>query len=186
MNVDPAPTTHPRLRPSPPAAASAPPVDFRTVYTTLYQPVANYLLRRTGDAHATEDLLADVFLSVFRALPAYRDRGLPIRHWVFKIANRMATRWLRRRHAEHRLLAMRADVADLVARPADTGLEARETARALLATMPIALQEVAALHWLGECPLAEVAAVVGVPVGTVKSRLARARELLRERMEHRQ
>lgn len=158
------------------------PIDFRSVYATLYQPVANYLLRRTGDAHATEDLLADVFLSVFRALPAYRDQGLPIRHWVFRIANRTATRWLRRRQAEHQLLAMRADVADLVARPEDTGLEARETARAWLATLPLPLQEAAALHWLGECQLAEVAVVLRVPIGTVKSRLARARELLRRRM----
>jgi hypothetical protein len=78
--------------PAPAAMAHGSPPDFCTVYHQLYRPVANYLLRRTGDAHATEDLLGDVFLAVLRGLPRYRERGRPVRHWVFRIANHSANR----------------------------------------------------------------------------------------------
>src|SRR5262245_46951009 len=97
----------------PAARVHGPPLDFCTVYHQLYQPVADYLLRRTGCAHATEDLLGDVFLAVLRALPRYRDRGRPLRHWVFRIANHSASRWLRRRRSEQRAFAVRADALRL-------------------------------------------------------------------------
>jgi RNA polymerase sigma-70 factor (ECF subfamily) len=172
----------------PPAGRSAarpcgPPVDFRTVYHELYHPVADYLLRRTGDRHATEDLLGDVFLAVLQALPRFRDRGTPVRHWVFRIANHRANRWLRRRRSESRALAARADAvrAELHAAPAaDAGCAAREAARRALATLPARQQEVAALHYLAGLPLDEIAAALRLPLGTVKSRLSRALARVRE------
>src|SRR5262245_23654400 len=91
------------------------PPDFREVYEALYQPVADYLYRRLGDRHDTEDSLHDVFLAVYRALGRFRDRGVPLRHWVFRIANRAAGRRLRRRQLE-----LRALQRGLAARPAST------------------------------------------------------------------
>jgi RNA polymerase sigma-70 factor (ECF subfamily) len=123
------------------------PPDFRAVYLTLYRPVANYILRRTGDVHATEDLLGDVFLAVLRALPRFRQRGTPVRHWVFRIANNKLHRWQRRCRSERTGMRARAAVTATFAEP-ETGVAARDAARAVLASLPRRLQEVASLHYL--------------------------------------
>jgi len=121
---------------------------------------------------------------VLRALPRYRDRGTPVRHWVFRIANHSANRWLRRRRSEVVALAARADVLRLQAdgKEAERAAAAREVARQALAALPRKLQEVAALHYLAELPLDEVAATLRIPLGTVKSRLSRALDRLRSRL----
>ncbi|HEX5052889.1 MAG TPA: RNA polymerase sigma factor [Planctomycetota bacterium] len=151
-------------------------LEFRTVYRELYQPVGNYLLRRTGCTHATEDLLGDVFLAVWRALPGYRPRGIPIRNWVLRIANHTANRWLRRRRCENRALTARHESmlrGEATASPTDELLRA-DAARRALAALPMRLQEVAALHYVADLSLEEVATTLGIPLGTAKSRLARA------------
>ena len=148
------------------------------MYEGLYQPVADYLYRRLGDRHDTEDSLHDVFLAVYRALGRFRDTGVPLRHWVFRIANRAAGRRLRRRQLELRALQhgleprTASTAADLLAVSADS-------LRALLASLPRDLQDAVSLHYLAELPIDEVAAILRRPPGTVKSRLSRARELLR-------
>ncbi|HEX6813338.1 MAG TPA: RNA polymerase sigma factor [Planctomycetota bacterium] len=153
------------------------PPDFRSVYEALYQPVANYLFRRLGDRHDTEDSLHDVFLAVYRTLHRFEDRGVPLRHWVFRIANRAASRRLRRRQ---RVRAMQQQLAPATpAGAADLGAAEADSLRALLAALPRDLQDAVALHYLGELPIGEVAEVLRLPPGTVKSRLFRARDLLR-------
>ena len=155
---------------------------FRAVYDELYQPVANYLFRRLGDRNGTEDLLHDVFVAVLRAFAKFEQRGVPMRHWVFRIANRAASRWQRKQRRELRALGRRAPDA-IVAPPGDATAIADDSLRALLAALPRSLHDAVSLHYLAELPLADVAAVLGVPVGTVKSRLSRARSLLRAHLD---
>ncbi len=155
---------------------------FRAIYDELYQPVANYLFRRLGDRHGTEDLLHDVFLAALRAFARFEQRGVPIRHWVFRIANRAASRWQRRQRRELRALAKRTR-GDTTAPPVDVAASADDALRALLAALPRTLHDAVTLHYLGDLPLADVAAILRVPVGTVKSRLSRARSLLRAHLE---
>jgi RNA polymerase sigma-70 factor (ECF subfamily) len=158
------------------------PPDFRQVYEALYQPVADYLYRRLGDRHDTEDSLHDVFLAVYRALGRFRDRGVPLRHWVFRIASRAASRRLRRRQLELRALQHGLGSRD-ASTAADLGATTADSLRALLAALPRDLQDAVSLHYLAELPIDDVAAILRVPAGTVKSRLSRARELLRAHLE---
>ena len=73
---------------------------FAELYRRNYEAIGRYLHRRTGCAHATEDLLSEVFLSALKALPRYRARGIAFRHWLYRIATRAANHWARKRRKE--------------------------------------------------------------------------------------
>ena len=74
---------------------------FSVLYRRHYSMLAAHVYRRTGNVHATEDLVADVFLTALRTLPRYRYRGIPVRFWLLRIATNAVNRWARRqrRHA---------------------------------------------------------------------------------------
>ena len=107
----------------------------------------------------------------------------PVRAWLFGIARRAAMDRLRRHYAEP---AAEAEPDDTPA-PDDTeGLaEEIELMHEELAHLPIVEREVLVLFYLQELTLTEVSAVLAVPVGTVKSRLFRARRMLRNRLVER-
>jgi RNA polymerase sigma-70 factor (ECF subfamily) len=155
---------------------------FAILYRQHYQRVANYLYRRTGDVHATEDLVADVFLTALRYLPRYRQRGLPFRSWLYRIASNAANRWARQRRKT--LRSLEDDVAAALPgrQPAQTDCFDIERAQRLLLELPPRHQTVLALHYLEGLSVQEVAQVIGCRVGTVKSRLSRARDALRGRL----
>jgi RNA polymerase sigma-70 factor (ECF subfamily) len=167
--------------------ACSDPDAFALLVRSHYTAMADHLVRRTGDEHATEDLLSELFLAAYRGLDGYRDRGIPIRFWLYRIATRLANRWARR----HRRPLAPVDAARDVADPTpDTAIaaEARDEAdrvRALLLELAPRHQAVLALHYLEGLGIDDVAAVLDVRPGTVKSRLSRARDQLRKRMQPR-
>jgi RNA polymerase sigma-70 factor (ECF subfamily) len=169
------------------ARAGADPDAFALLVRRHYAAMADHLVRRTGDAHATEDLLSELFLAAYRGLGGYRDRGVPFRFWLYRIATRLANRWVRRNRRRFAPVDAAHDVADPAA-CATVAAEARdesERARALLLELAPRFQAVLALHYLEGLPIDDVAAVLDVRPGTVKSRLSRARDALRERMQPR-
>ena len=155
---------------------------FAVLYRRHYPAIAGYLFRRTGDTHATEDLVADVFLIALRKLPKYRHRGVPLRAWLFRIATHETNRWARR---QRRTASIRESLATSAGETApDRGIELSRTQQALL-LLPPKQQAVIALHYLEGMPIEEVAEVVGCRVGTVKSRLSRGRDALRDKLTNR-
>ena len=145
---------------------------FDSLLRTLQQPLYRYLVGLVGSRSLAEDLLQDTFLLVYRKLRWLREPEL-FRPWAFRIASREAFRRLRRdrRYAGAELdESQLAEVPDVAATPED-----RELARRLpdlVAGISPGSRAVIALHYLEEMPLAEVSAVLGIALGTVKSRLA--------------
>lgn len=159
---------------------------FAELYRRHSHGVAAHIYRRTGDPHATEDLVADVFLAALRALPRYRYRGVPLRFWLLRIATNAVNRWVRRRRRGATAdLHVAEDVnVDAGSSMTDGEVDAEHALRALLRLAP-KYQAVLSLHYLEGLSVREVAAVVGCRAGTVKSRLARARDALRARLTER-
>jgi RNA polymerase sigma factor (sigma-70 family) len=153
------------------------------LYQRHHRALLDHVYRRTGDVHATEDLVADLFVTVLQALPRYRYRGIPLRYWLLRIATNAVNRWARRER-QWRLQVVAVEPAVQVGH--NTGSAGGETdparARRALLSLPPKYQSVLALHYLEGLGLAEVAAILGCRVGTVKSRLARARDALREQL----
>jgi RNA polymerase sigma-70 factor (ECF subfamily) len=151
---------------------------FSVLYRRHYRALSSHVLRRTGDVHTTEDLVSDVFLTALRTLPRYRYRGVPFRFWLLRIATNAVNRWARRQRRRAVATVPIVGLEEAAAPSAtDGGIDAERAQRALL-SLPPKYQAVLSLHYLEGLALSEVAAVIGCRVGTVKSRLARAREAL--------
>jgi RNA polymerase sigma-70 factor (ECF subfamily) len=146
-----------------------------------HPPLWMYLRRVTGADDAAKDVAQDVWLRVLRGIGRLRD-GSRLRPWLFGIARRALMDRLRQQYAGG--VETDIDVAALAAdQPADS-LEQEITAMEHeLERLPVTEREVLTLFYLRELSLAEVAEVLVVPIGTVKSRLFRARKLLRDALD---
>lgn len=165
--------------PSPPAAGTeALREEFSALYGRHHQEIADYVRRRTGNRHATEDLVADVFVSALQAYPRWRDRGIPIRFWLLRIATHAVNRWARGRR---RLRPVRLDDEPAERERSPANPDAARVTEALL-TLPPRRQSVLVLHHVQELGVREIAAILGCREGTVKSRLARARAAFRDHL----
>ena len=154
----------------------------------LHAPWLAARLRTVLPAADVEDVVQETFLAVWKGAAGYRPDG-PVGGWIWGIARRQAALFLRRRGpAALSLLEGDADPAagsvasvTATADPAEAVLTRVEIAEALAALGPAgsADREVWRLMYVEDRSVAEVAEVMGVPQGTVKSRAHRARRLLR-------
>ncbi len=158
---------------------------FGALFDRHARTIYNYCFRRTADWSAAEDLTSVVFLETWRRRAAVRLDGGSLLPWLYGVATNVLRnhhRSLRRhRDALARLpepVAPEED-AEVVAARVDDEREMRRILDRLRA-LPRRDQEVIALCVWEGLEYSQVAAALGIPVGTVRSRLNRAREKLRE------
>jgi len=137
-------------------------------------------LRRAMPTSAVEDVLQETFLAVWRGASGYQRAG-EAGAWVWGIARRQAALWARRNGRANQMLAL-DDLVDLSTGedPAAAATDRGDLERAL-ATLGAAddqRQTLARLVFVEDRPLAEVARRLGVPEGTVKSRVFAVRRQL--------
>jgi RNA polymerase sigma-70 factor (ECF subfamily) len=141
-------------------------------------PLYGFLNRRVGDA-AADDLFQESWLRVVRA----RHRFDPRRRfstWIFQIANNLCRdRWRRRavetRYLEDLARSRPSGAEHAAAPPAELQLEMRQRLDAL----PERLREVLVLRYYQQLPERDIAEILSIPRGTVKSRLHAAVKALR-------
>jgi RNA polymerase sigma-70 factor, ECF subfamily len=157
---------------------------FGLLFDRHARPIYNYCFRRVADRQTAQDLLSIVFLEAWRR----RDKELPpdkVLAWLYGIATNVVRHQRRseRRYAAalSRLQASTAepDFADVADEQLDLAQQA-ERALALLRKLPSREQDVFVLCAGMELNYDEAALALGVPIGTVRSRLSRARARLRE------
>jgi RNA polymerase sigma-70 factor (ECF subfamily) len=135
-----------------------------------------YLGRWFGRAEAAEDLLHETFVQALQGTDRLNEAASP-RAWLFGIARRVGLRALRRRRMETRAARRIAEASAAPARPEDDRLD--RLRRAVGALAP-AHREPLELRLLEDLSYEEIADVLGLPVGTVRSRLHHAVRRLRE------
>jgi RNA polymerase sigma-70 factor (ECF subfamily) len=142
-----------------------------------------YARALTGDTWAADDLVQD---TLERACSRWRLwlAGTNLRAWLFTLMHNLfisQVRLLQRQTAQGRAVALEDVAHELLAMQAAPGL-ALDLQRCLL-RLPMDQRAVLLLVTLEEMSYAEVAKVTGVPLGTVMSRLSRARDRMRELMD---
>lgn len=152
------------------------------LFKSIQEPLFRYIVTVVNDRHLAEDVLQEVFIRIYRKLRWLREPQA-FRAWSYQIATREAFRYLKRERLwtdqvrdEGVLNVM--PVADPVYSP-----ELVQQLPELVGDLSPASRAVIVLFYLHEMSLVETAAVLGIPVGTVKSRLAYGLESLRRRLE---
>jgi RNA polymerase sigma factor (sigma-70 family) len=148
--------------------------------TRLYERHAGalfgYLLRLAGDRMTAEEILQDTLLAVWRSAAAFEGRSKATT-WLFGVARRQAHNRLRGRPGPEPTGALLPDRPDQGAGPDELAIAAAggTPVAAAIDRLPDHHRDVIALVFVAGLPLADVAEVLTIPVGTVKSRLHHAR-----------
>lgn len=146
---------------------------FERLFEQQFDGVYGYLARRVGPEFA-RDLASETFVRAFAARRKYdAGRGEP-RPWLFGIAHNLLRRHYR--DEERRLRAL----AQLESAPADVAFGDEPRLAAALAALPVEERDALLLFAWAGLSYEQVAETLALPVGTVRSRLHRARGRLRE------
>ncbi len=145
--------------------------------TEHYPRIFRMLRYLTDDPEVAEDLTQQTFVKAWQALGKFRNKSLLIT-WMHSIAYHEYTHWLRSHHAHTSL----ESIAEIPYSPMEPQWEAMEL-RHELNRLTEELRETFILFHVQELTVLEVATVLNVPAGTVKSRLFTARRLLREALK---
>lgn len=155
---------------------------FQALVARWHGPLRGYARRLCGEDDGADEIVQDTWLRALRGIAALRDPAR-LRPWLVGIARRAAMDRLRGRYAE--------PTAEPDLDPDTLALDAAEPERALdllrlqtlIDRLPPPERDALSLHYLHALSLEEIAQVIERPLGTVKSRLFRARALLRRQLE---
>jgi RNA polymerase sigma-70 factor (ECF subfamily) len=153
------------------------PEAFAELVGLWHVPVWTFV-RRMLDAERADDVAQEIWVAVLRGLPRLVDPGR-FAPWLFTIARRTVLNRLRHEYA----VTERPGEAEepLAGDLAEEVVERAELVAALT-DLPILEREILILFYLEDLSIAECAQICAIPPGTVKSRLHRARRLLREHL----
>jgi RNA polymerase sigma factor (sigma-70 family) len=154
------------------------------LYVRYRQPLYHYLLRLAGDPGLAEDLLQETFVAVWRSAGSFAGRSA-VQTWLVGVARRQAHNVLRRRSLPLAGEAELAVVESPERSPEEEALAgaARAELLAAIERLSVIHREVLALAFGAGLSTAEIAGVLAIPQGTVKSRLRDAKRALRVMLE---
>jgi RNA polymerase sigma-70 factor (ECF subfamily) len=167
---------------------------FAYVLAVYQNPVYNLIAHIVEDGTDAADVLQDVFLKVFRGIRGFHGES-SLKTWIYRIAVHEASNhrrsWLRRRLRE--VFSLDGDPAPLarhLAAPREEApdraleqAERQELVRRALASLAQPYRTVVVLREMEGLTYDEIARMLGIAEGTVKSRLMRGRELLKQKLE---
>jgi RNA polymerase sigma-70 factor (ECF subfamily) len=168
---------------------------FDEIVERYQHKIYGYVKRLVGNETDAEDITQEVFLKALNSLHRFREES-SLQTWLFRIATNLCRDAHRRRQREKGWLSLwrqtdeqsDAEEGGYVDPPDDRFNPEKLLLREELSNMlnkaigqlPLAMREVFVLHDMEQMPYEEIAQALGVPLGTVKSRLFHARARLRE------
>jgi RNA polymerase sigma-70 factor (ECF subfamily) len=166
---------------------------FEELVRRYQRPIAAYVYRMVGDYDSALDLTQEVFIKVYGSLTRYRSE-YKFSTWIYKIAHNAAVDHLRRHSTREQSLVKQSD-GEQYDLPVESGRlspeqESEKAERcaeieAVVRQLPAAYRELIVLRHSHDLSYDEIADVTGLPLGTVKNRLFRAREVMRQQFVQR-
>lgn len=164
---------------------------FREIYQNFETMVYNLAFRMSGNSADAEDIAQETFIRAFRYLHKFRGRS-SLKTWIYRIALNCSNSRLKRRTRRRNRRVDDGEVelekaADGSRSPEEkaVGTSVGDLLRSSLDQLPQHYREAVWLRDFEELSYQEIATVLSVRIGTVRSRIARGREQLRSRLEGR-
>jgi len=166
---------------------------FAKLYDQYYPKIFGYVLRRTANLEAAQDITSETFFNALRRLWQFRWRNISFSSWLYKIATNEINQYFRK--AEYRKSVSLEELQEQgfepisLHNPESELIEAQEQLKQYqdfleiqekIVQLPAKYQEVIALRFFEQKQIKEIAEILGKKEGTIKSLLHRAVEKLRE------
>jgi RNA polymerase sigma-70 factor (ECF subfamily) len=151
---------------------------FEALFKAHQREVYGWIVRLVHDPAAADDLTIETFWRIYRSRARF-DPDRSFGAWARRVAVNVAIDHLKRRRPDRRDLA---DVVDPVATDRVESGAARQSLARAFGTLPAVLRATAMLALIEERPYEEIAEMLGVSIGTVKSRVFRATRRLRNEL----
>lgn len=144
----------------------------------------NIALRITGDADAASDCAQEAFIRAYRALHQY-DPALPFGPWLYRITTNASLNYVQRWHGHETPVDELPEAPEEIeAGPEATAVRREEVEEVVsaMAELPAAYRAALTLRHMQQLSYQEVADALGIPIGTVKTHLHRARAALKAKL----
>jgi RNA polymerase sigma-70 factor (ECF subfamily) len=161
---------------------------FEELVRRYQRPISAYVYRMVGNYDSALDLTQEIFIKVYNSLKRYRSE-FKFSTWIYKIAHNAAVDHLRRNATREQSLVVghEGDTFDLPIESArltpeqeSEQRERRVEIESVVRTLPANYRELIILRHSQDLSYEEIVEVTGLPLGTVKNRLFRAREMMRQ------
>ena len=163
---------------------------FEELVRRYQRPIAAYVYRMVGDYDSALDLTQEVFIKVYNSLARYRSE-FKFSTWIYKIAHNAAIDHLRRHAVREQALTNGFDTERreisvesrrLTPEQESERNERRSEIESVVQMLPTAYRALIVLRHSQDLSYDEIGEVTGLPLGTVKNRLFRAREAMRDHL----
>ncbi|MDQ4121749.1 MAG: sigma-70 family RNA polymerase sigma factor [Acidobacteriota bacterium] len=161
---------------------------FEELVRRYQRPITAYVYRMTNDYDAALDVSQEIFIKVYNSLSRYKTE-FKFSTWIYKIAHNAAIDYLRRNSNGECSLDLEIE-DETFERPIESNLASPEVERErsewrgeiqrVVQKLPPAYRELILLRHSQDLSYDEIAEIMNLPLGTVKNRLFRARELMRD------
>ena len=162
--------------------------NFEELVRRYQRPLVSYVYRMTGNYESALDLTQEVFIKVYGSLARYRPE-YKFSTWIYRIAHNTAIDHLRRHSTREQELMVTTSEGDTYEKPYASGAptpeeqsvsaERRAEIEDVIQALPASYRELIVLRHAHDLSYDEIAEVTGLPLGTVKNRIFRAREAMR-------
>ncbi len=161
---------------------------FEELVRRYQRPISAYVYRMVGDYESALDLTQEIFIKVYNSLRRYRPE-FKFSTWIYKIAHNAAVDHLRRTSTREQSIINGTETDSFELPIESTRLspeeeseqrERRVEIEAVVKTLPSNYRELIILRHSQDLTYEEIVEVTGLPLGTVKNRLFRAREMMRQ------
>jgi RNA polymerase sigma-70 factor (ECF subfamily) len=166
---------------------------FEELVRRYQRPISAYVYRMVGNYESALDLTQEIFIKVYSSLRRYREE-FKFSTWIYKIAHNSAVDHLRRNSTREQSLVVgpEGDQFDLPVESTrltpeqeSERKERRGEIESVVRTLPANYRELIILRHSQDLSYEEIVDVTGLPLGTVKNRLFRAREMMRQQFVER-
>lgn len=151
---------------------------LEVIYTLLRQPLYSFIFRYSRDEQLAIDIVQDTFVKLQHYKHDYNPNKGKLKSYLFQVAYRLMITKLNRRKKWRNLLPFLTPN-----QPEEFQLTERMTIREAVSALPETQRAVILLFYYHDIPQEEIAKILGIPKGTVKSRLHTAIKKLKEELE---